>query len=87
MEKLEETETKKRVSIKGIVAAVSVFVGYLWFEYIYKLDKVSYNKLHPYTSWIPITWLGKVTLETYISQFHIWLRYFLLYKVSSEYTT
>ncbi|PON41721.1 Cas1p 10 TM acyl transferase domain containing protein [Parasponia andersonii] len=116
MEKLEETETKKRVSIKGGIVAVSVFVssvfvtrvsvssaymqllnsvGYLWFEYIYKLDKVAYNKLHPYTSWIPITvyiclrnftqqfrsfsltlfaWLGKVTLETYISQFHIWLR-------------
>ncbi|KAH9766280.1 protein REDUCED WALL ACETYLATION 2 [Citrus sinensis] len=49
-------------------------VGFLWFEYIYKLDKITYNKYHPYTSWIPITWLGKITLETYISQFHIWLR-------------
>uniref|UniRef100_A0A0D3BS63 Cas1p 10 TM acyl transferase domain-containing protein n=1 Tax=Brassica oleracea var. oleracea TaxID=109376 RepID=A0A0D3BS63_BRAOL len=54
-------------------------VGYLWYEYIYKLDKCVHlsAKFHPTERNFSLTlfaWLGKITLETYISQFHIWLR-------------
>ncbi|CAN1267817.1 Protein REDUCED WALL ACETYLATION 3 [Linum perenne] len=45
MEKLEEFEVKKKLSIKTAIVTVTVFVGYMWYEYIYKMDKGIVNSL------------------------------------------
>ncbi|KAF8072744.1 RWA3 [Scenedesmus sp. PABB004] len=75
--------------LAGVAAALAVY-----YHTVYSLPKLEYNKVHPFTSWIPLTlwivvrnltprcrtfsarlygWLGCVTLETYLCQFHIWL--------------
>ncbi len=84
-----ERRLRKRSMGAGALAVLAV-----WYQNIYVLPKVEYNKMHPFTSWIPISvwvvlrnvtpemrtyslgifgWLGTITLETYISQFHTWL--------------
>ena len=80
--------------VRCVFTAVTLALFAVWYHYIYLLPKREYNRVHPYTSWIPITlwvvlrnvtpamrhfslslygWLGCITLETYISQFHTWL--------------
>jgi len=84
-----------QVRAKGILIAVTSIILFLWYNYVYTLDKLEYNVMHPYTSFIPIfsyillrniinkvsreyaskflEWMGKITLETYIFQYHIYM--------------
>ncbi|KAK9809132.1 hypothetical protein WJX72_009885 [[Myrmecia] bisecta] len=94
LQSIESLAAKTRRFARGAMLLVAVALFYVWFEKVYRLPKLEYNKVHPYTSWIPITlwivvrnvtpslrmhslglyaWLGCITLETYISQFHTWL--------------
>jgi N-acetylneuraminate 9-O-acetyltransferase len=52
---LEEAGTKKRRVIKAVLVAVTVAVGVVWWQRVFRLPKLEYNALHPFTSWIPIT--------------------------------
>ena len=81
--------------IKLAVLAVLLTVLGVWSVLVLPREKYSYNRIHPYTSWMPIivyiisrnlwpalrvryvhlfAWLGKITLETYLSQLHILLQ-------------
>lgn len=85
----------RRAAARAAVAALTCAVFAVYYRLVFVLPKSEYNRLHPYTSWVPLTcwmvlrnltpplrtwsarlygWLGCVTLETYLSQFHVWLR-------------
>jgi len=89
-----ETHRFKKFFNLGITSVVLAVIA-VWYKYVFVLSKYDYNKVHPYTSFIPIlsyiclrnmtaflrnrymflfTVLGKITLETYISQLHVYLQ-------------
>ena len=80
--------------VVAFIACILCGVNYLWYKHFYLMEKYAYNRLHPYTFFIPLLsyivlrnctsflrrwhcalfgYLGKITLETYISQLHIYL--------------
>jgi len=94
---LKAVEKRTAVSqwlIKGGIAAVCAVLMLAWTQSIFSMQKLEYNKHHPYWFWIPLlvyifirnisftlrsyhlgllTRMGKITLETYLMQHHIWL--------------
>jgi hypothetical protein len=52
---IDDREPAVRRTMRAVLGGVAVAAGLAWYSTIYTLPKFEYNKLHPYTSWIPIT--------------------------------
>ncbi len=53
--RIDELPRAARAATRALVLATCGVIGYVYYVYVFSLPKVEYNKLHPYTSWIPIT--------------------------------
>jgi len=95
LQMLDELPSPKAIAYKAALVSLTLAVGGWWAVQFFLLPKREYNKVHPFTSFIPIfcymvlrncsptlrryhmhlfAWCGKITLETYILQFHIWMK-------------
>lgn len=54
LQTIDNLPTKTGNTIKAAVVAVCLFLGYFYVTEVFLLPKLEYNKLHPYTSFIPI---------------------------------
>lgn len=55
LKSLDSQSPTKRRTIRAVLAVAASGAAYVWYVHVYRLPKLQYNELHPYTSWIPIT--------------------------------
>eukprot|EP00438_Fugacium_kawagutii_P034689 Skav231160 [mRNA] locus=scaffold3252:187233:188813:- [translate_table: standard] len=92
---LNASSWRKQLAIQIPLVLLALVGGACWWKYVFQLEMYTYNKIHPFTSFVPLSaylilrncteglrkrhlhlfaYMGKATLETYILQFHIWMR-------------
>jgi N-acetylneuraminate 9-O-acetyltransferase len=54
LQKIDNLPAKTSNAIKSLVTCVALLLGYYYVTEVFLLPKKDYNKLHPYTSFIPI---------------------------------
>jgi len=95
IEWLQGMDNTRRYAWTAAIGIVVMIPFSIWVNYVFLLDKYSYNHVHPFTSAVPIAvyllmrnlvgclrqrylflfaYLGRYTLETYILQFHVWMK-------------
>lgn len=83
-----------QLALKAMAGGTVLALFAFYYEYVFTLPKLEFNRVNPYWCWIPIvTWvyvrnliapfrryhsellyrMGKITLETYLLQFHVFL--------------
>ena len=92
---MSKREKYRKWALKTAMVLTASLVGVVWYVLFMGKEKIAYNQIHPYSSFIPIVifivlrnsfpllrryyiymfeWLGKITLETYLSQLHVYLQ-------------
>eukprot|EP00758_Cryptobia_borreli_P002113 Tbor_TRINITY_DN2794_c0_g1::TRINITY_DN2794_c0_g1_i1::g.15216::m.15216 len=78
LQRIDALSNFKQISIKCAVICVTLIIGYLYVVNIFLLPKKEYNKLHPYTSFIPIIlFIILRNISTRARQYHLHLFEFL----------
>ncbi|CAK0862092.1 unnamed protein product [Prorocentrum cordatum] len=95
IEWIESRKVGLRAAWNGALLLATLLLASVWVGIVFSREKLAYNAVHAYTSWLPVSlyiltrnltatarkrylgvfaYMGKYTLETYILQFHVWMK-------------
>ena len=78
LERIDQLPAAKSNAIKGVVVGITLIIGYVYTTNVFLLPKKEYNKIHPYTSFIPILlFIVLRNIFTRLRQYHLHLFEFL----------